>query len=254
MTDKELINKIKGLKEIQPSNNWLSLTRQNLISQFKEENKSSFSFISWFNWFKPIEFQTAALSICLILIFTAGPWLTIKASEGSLPGETLYSIKKITEELRSKVTSEESRSQLQVEFASRRLEELVKISEDSFTEEEKAEKSKELVDSLKENLTEATNYLGKISKEEAVVVAKRTKKIKEDLDRTKKEASADIQGDLAEAAEAVAEIDNQVLAVLTDQTEQSEENATTTPDQETIIFLEETETGVMTTTNPVIHK
>lgn len=243
--EQDLIKKIKQLKKIQPSQEWLDLTRHNLTSQISFEEKDR-------GWLR--EPQSFALAICLLLIFIGGPWLMVKASQTSLPGEMLYSIKKASEGIQATVASEESKAQLQVEFASRRLEELTKITEDSFPSEEKTEKVKEVVDKLKDNLAGASVYANKISKEKAIAIAKKTKKISEDLDRTKEEAPAEIKEDLAEAEKTIEEINNQILAVLTGEGEKiGQEIGTTTPDQEILIFLEETDLGTITTTEEIIH-
>jgi len=195
-----------------------------------------------------------ALVICLVLIFVGGPWLMIKASQASLPGEALYSVKKISEEVQTTVASENTKAKLQVEFAGRRLEELSKITGDSFTSEEKTEKAKQVVNDFKDKLAGASLHVGKISREEAIAMAKEAKKIKENLEKTKEEVSLEIQTELAEAEKVIEEINHQILTVLVKESQESEETATTTLDQEILIFLEETDSGTMTTTEEVINE
>ena len=185
----------------------------------------------------------------------AGPWLLVKASQPSLPGETLYSVKKISEQFQTKVASEKTKTQLQMEFASRRLDELNRITSDSLTSEENSEKVKEVVNSLKGNLASASVYVSRMDMEKAIIVAKKTQKIKEDLDKTKEEASAELKNDLAEAEKSIKEINNQVLTVLNKEGRRiNEEQATTTPDEEILIFLEELESGIITTTQEIINQ
>ncbi len=253
MTDKELIKKIKQLEQIQPSAEWLGLTRQKLISGVilsddpqEQVLKSKFGF---FNRLRGLELQPVALALCLLLIFMGGPWLLVEAAQYSLPGEALYSVKKISEQFQARVASDKTKAQLQVEFAGRRLEELTKISEDSFSPEEKDEKVREVVDNLKDNLAGASVYAAKIDKEKAMAVAEKTEKIKEGLNKTREEASAELENDLDEAEKAIEEINNQVLTVLTGQGQETTEGtATTTPVEETIIILEELESDDITTT------
>ena len=135
--EQDLIKKIKQLEKIQPSAKWLDLTRHNLISQitWEEDDRGPKSSFGLFNWLGGL--QSVALAVCLLLIFIGGPWLTLKASQSSLPGEILYSVKKAAEGVQATVTSENNKAQLQVEFAGRRLEELTKITEDSFSEVKK---------------------------------------------------------------------------------------------------------------------
>jgi hypothetical protein len=256
MTEKDLIRKIKKLERIQPSQEWFIQTRHNLTVQIDFEKRKSkidfgFGFLHWLR-----EPHSVILSFCLLFIFITVPWLTIKASQSSLPGDLLYPVKKATEEIQAIVTSEESKAQLQVEFASRRLEELAKITEvdDFFPSEERGEKVKEVVNELRNNLAGATIYVHKITKEQAINTVKKTKKIKEDLDKTKEMVPSEAKKDIAEAEKAIDEINQKILTALTKtkDKQETETNATTTPDKEILIFLEEIEGGV-TTTGKVIN-
>lgn len=245
MTEQELIQKIKELKNIQPSQEWLDLTRRNLIHQTSLRTKEPQ--IGLFNWLKPL--QPIALAICLVLILIGGPWLLVKASQASLPGEALYPIKKMTENLQTQTASEETKAQLQVEFANRRLEELNKITEDPFSPEEKVE---QVVSDFKNNLAGASLHVQKIPKEKAVIVAEQTKKLKKNLSKTKEEAPLLVQDKLIEAEKIVEEINHQILAVLAGAAEGGETEEAMTTDKEVLIFLEEDDSGTMTTTDEMI--
>ncbi len=163
-------------------------------------------------------------------------------------------MKKISEGVQTKVASENIKAKLQVEFANRRLEELSKITEDSFISEEKTERAKQVVNDFKDKLAGASLHVGKISREEAIAMAKKAKKIKENLAKTKEEVSLEIQTELAEAEKAIEEINHQILTVLAKESQESEETATTTLDKEILIFLEETDSGTMTTTEEIINE
>jgi len=253
--DKDLIKKIRQLKKIQPSQEWLDLTRHNLVSQIDFEAEKAKADFGLFNWLRGFQLQPVALAICLLLIFTAGPWLTLKASQASLPGDVLYSIKRASEGIQTTVASDDSKAQLQVEFAGRRIEELTKITGDSLTSEEKTEKVKKVVNNLRDNLAEASIYAARASTEKAMVMAKKTKNIKEELDRTREGVSLEAQNELAEAEKAIEEINQQILAVLVQDSQESAEGAVTFPaDEEILIFLEELESGTITTTEEIINK
>ena len=130
-----------------------------------------------------------------------------------------------------------------------------KITGDSFTPEEKTEKAKKIVNDFKNQLAGASLHVSKISKEEAVVVAKKTKKLREELNRTKEEVPSEVQTELAEAEKVIEEINHQILTVLVKESQESAEGAaTTTLDKEILIFLEETDSGTMTTTEEVINE
>jgi len=251
--EQDLIKKIKQLKKIQPSQEWLDSTRLELASIAAPSNQELS--LNPFNWFRGFQLQPVALVSCLLLIFTAGPWLTLKASQTSLPGDVLYSVKRASEGIQTTVASDDSKAQLQVEFASRRLEELTKITGDSLTSEEKSERVKKVVDNLRDNLAEASVYAAQASKENAMVVAKKTKSIKEELAQNREDVSLEVQNELAEAEKVIEEINHQVLTVLVKDSRRNTEGTVISPDDEEIlIFLKELESGIITTTEEIINK
>jgi len=246
MNNKELIRKIKKLGKIQPSQKWLGLTRYNLIAELDFENQS-FKMTGFFSWL--LQAQSMALVTCLILIFLGGPWLAVKASQPSLPGDLLYSVKKINEGVQITVALERNKAKLQAEFANSRLEELNKITEDSFSQEEKTDKSKQILNDFKSNLAGISQHVSNFSKEEAVAVAKTAKKLKEDLDNTKQDIPVEAGDNLIEAEKAIAEINYQILSVLTKDNEENTEKLATSTDEEILIWLEE----IGTTTEEIIE-
>jgi len=244
--EKDLIKKIKGLKQIEPSTEWMNATRHNLMTQIKIDENANMYNIGFFQWIK--QPQSFALVFCLIIMVLCGPWLAIEASKASLPGELLYSVKKATEGLQITVTSEDSKSQLSVEFAGRRLEELNKMSENL----QDNDKINEVASEIKYNLEEAGVYAGRISEANIVAVVKKANEIKDELGENKENMSSETQLELFGAKEAVEEMNRQILATLIKDREEGDGLSTTT-DQEILIFLEELEDGSVTTTEKVIN-
>lgn len=244
MDNKDLIGKIKKLKKVEPSKDWLVSARQDLMKEidFKEP-------LSFFNWLK--QGESMALAFCLILIFIGGPWLTLKAAQLSLPGELLYSVKRVGENVQSVTALGDKKSQLQGDFACRRLEELTRITENDPFFNETDEKAKKVVSDFRNSLANFSQDIDKISKEQAVAVVIQTKKIKDNLDKAQENAPSDIKEDLAKAEETIKEFSQQILAVLT---ADNQETGTTTPDQEILIFLRELESGETTTTEEIINE
>ncbi len=242
MGEKDLIKKIKKLDKIHPSRQWMGLLRRNLSAQIDfelaREESNGFSFFGS----RVNGFQSMALAASLMMIIVFGPWLALKASEASLPGEFLYTVKKASEDIQEVVTSDQNKTRLRVEFANRRLEELARITNDSFTPlEERNEKTREVITDFRDNLASfSQNIKGISSKEEAVIVAQKTKQLKENLDKTKGEVPL-LKDEINGAEKAINEINQEILSVLTGKTEEiSQENATTTDmiDEEILIFLE----------------
>ena len=249
MEEKELIRKIKQLKSIEPDPVWVNLCRDNL-----KEKIGSRGIVEVFEWLR--QPQMVMMAVSLFIVIVCFPWLTWKASEASVPGDLLYSVKKAGEKVQTTIAPEEKIVSLKIDFANRRLEELIKVSKNPAEEKEK--KAKEVLNGLKENLASITSHLKEIPKEEVRAVAQKTQEIKKSLDRTKEEVPAEIQDDLSEVSKIVEEINGQVLSVLntSDASREREEelvaSSTNTElnDKEEIIFLRETADGIETSTSP----
>jgi len=220
MTEKDLIKQLKSLKTLEPSQKWLSLTRQKLLLTMSEkvEVKPSMDFSEWF-WFH--KFQPMVLSLAMFMIVFGGPWLAIMASQSSMPGDILYSVKKITERIQTEIAGQNNKAQVQVDIAWRRLEELNKISLDSFSQEEKQTKTKEVINDFKGNLSNIEKNINQINKEKATVLAQKTEKLEKNLSQLKENAYLENQAEILEAEEIIKEIKNRILAVLAKEEENS---------------------------------
>jgi len=253
MENREIVKNLKKLAQIKPSQEWRDLTRGNLVSQINWEKRQEIFNTrptGFLNLFK--SFQAVAMAACFLIIFIGGPWLTVIASQASLPGEILYPVKRVSERIQAKIASKEEKSGLQMKFANRRLEEFTKITKDDLGE--KDEKAKEIISGLKNNLASASANLRGISKEEAISIAKKTISIKEDIGRVKEGASLDNKDSLIEAEKAIEELNSEILTVLTGEAKDKEGSAAApTSTEEILIFLEKTDSGAMTTTNKVIN-
>ena len=128
MTEKELIKKLKKLQEIKPSQDWVVLTKNQILSDNKDNKvKESFisQFISVFN-VRPYLKPAFATALCFCLLFTV-----FSFAENALPGDLLYSVKKIGEKTKLSLTSEEGRTNAQLELTQRKLNELTIIAEEN---------------------------------------------------------------------------------------------------------------------------
>jgi len=114
ITEKELIGKLRELRQIRPSKDWVVLTKNRILGQEEKIELTPFSF-----W-KPALATVTAFGI-LFGIFAF--------SQSSLPGDLLYPIKKITEKAQAVFVSETEKPQASLELANKRLEELTKIVE-----------------------------------------------------------------------------------------------------------------------------
>lgn len=87
--------------------------------------KTAFSFWTMRQF---ISMPIASLASLCILVF--GGWMTTVNAASSLPGDTLYNVKLITERARLRFVSLEHKAVLHTEFAERRLQEVVALSTD----------------------------------------------------------------------------------------------------------------------------
>jgi predicted RND superfamily exporter protein len=136
MTEKQLIAKLKQLKEIKPSENWVCFVKDQILKEenpiYKKEAEFNFSFISFIKELQKGErfvFQHkpafAFLTVLLILIGVFG------FAQSSVPGDSLFTLKKIAEQSQSIFVSEENQPKRDFELANKRLDDLTKIAQEN---------------------------------------------------------------------------------------------------------------------------
>jgi len=236
MNEEQLIQKIQQLKKIQPNQEWVNLTRQILVQEINnlariEEQLKKEAQWTWFWNLKPV------LTLGAVLLFLlGGPWLTVKIAKTTLPGQPLYTIKKLSEEIQVNIAPEEKKAQIQIDLAQRRLEELAKINEIPVPLPEKTEKAKEVVNLVKDNLAGVSKHLKGIPKEKAVIVAKKTQVLKQKISQVKEKTNLPVKEELGEVEEMVEYISNQVLTTVLEG--DNKISMPTTSSTETVIILE----------------
>jgi hypothetical protein len=105
--NREIIEKLRLLKTIKPEKDWVVLTKEKILGK-----KTSFIF----------EFPLKPVLATGLLLFLFAT--TLYFSFSSLPGDPLYSLKKITERSFATILPEDQRTNFQLELAKKRLEEL----------------------------------------------------------------------------------------------------------------------------------
>lgn len=121
MTEKQLIAKIEQLRQIKPDSSWVSLTK----SQILGEKDPGF-----FNWFFKSEkfvfghkLAFATLTVFVVFIGVFG------FAQNSVPGDSLFTLKKITEQSQSIFIAEKDQPKHNLELANKRLDDLTRIVE-----------------------------------------------------------------------------------------------------------------------------
>lgn len=124
MDEKELIQKIQGLREITPRKEWVFLTKKEILG---EEPSYKEKFAEILEIFPRVIFQRklayAVLSFLFIVVGTFG------FAQQTLPGDLLFTLKKVTEQSQIVFLSDEGQTKYNLEIAQRRLEDLNKLAE-----------------------------------------------------------------------------------------------------------------------------
>jgi len=127
MIKKDLIAKIKELKQIKPRKDWVVFTKRQIL-----DTESSYGErFSVFAVLRGMVFQPRmayALVIMLGLFISAFGF-----AQNSLPGDLLYPLKRIAEKSQAIFVSEAERPKTQLELTNKRLEELTKIAQENQT-------------------------------------------------------------------------------------------------------------------------
>jgi type I site-specific restriction-modification system R (restriction) subunit len=231
MKDKEVIAKIKKLKQIEPRKEWLVSMREKL--DYEIEEKPAF-------W-RILKTPQVAGVLASLVVIVAGPLAMLKAAEDAVLGDALYTVKRFNEEAQMKLAGVDS-VDLQTELATRRSEELYKVNLDKLSSDiEKNENTQKAIENLRDNLTAINSRIrqkANQNSQQIAEVAERTKQIEENIDKTKEEAPAEIQDELAELEKTLEEI--RIFASLD---KNKEETATNTPE-----MLNENSTTTISTT------
>jgi hypothetical protein len=158
MTEKEVIEKIKVLKQIKPEKNWVFLTKEKILGKeplFFPFLKPAFATLS-------VAKRTLSVSAGLLFIL-----ILFGLSFTSLPGQPFYLIKKLAEKGETVFAPEEEKPKLELELANKKLEELSKIAQKNDTK-----KLAPAIDEAKESVAKASKNLVKSKKVNKEIVQK----------------------------------------------------------------------------------
>ena len=138
MKKKVLLKQLNTLKKkISPDLKWQKANREILLSQIKSQTSLDFAFSHqlfaknlFLAVYKPLG------SIILIFGILFGTWIaSVGATRNSQPGDFLYGFKLTTERMQVNLTmNDEKRTNLEIAFAERRLDEIKKTVSKATTE------------------------------------------------------------------------------------------------------------------------
>jgi len=200
MTDRQLINQLKNLKQIHPDEGWVVFCRESLLEKmndskinqgfdlnliFSDFTKSiRVQFKKWQDlpYLKPV--AVSALVFSLIL---GGSVFTVLASRDSLPGDALFKVKSANEQIHVIFASDDEKVKIQAEIAEKRVNELGQIVKQSLSAAKKRKKVEKAVVKVQESLAAVRNEMPvmneKSSPQKAVELAQ---VVTEKIDKTEK--------------------------------------------------------------------
>lgn len=247
MTDRQIIAKIKQLKEIRPSNIWKEALRKELIFKakkaFPKEREAGFFIFKKIRLFKlqngynwkgltgiksNLLSRFVAVNIILIIILGFGI-ITIQAAKDSIPGDILYPVKIATEKAELLlVKNRGNKVKLETGLAARRLDELQQI-----IQSQKQEKVVESIKNFQEKLEIVENRLKDLKKKQegkeiieiAKVVDTKTAEFENILDRTQKGPSVpeETKKKIVTVKEIAEKVNTQALKVMVEMKTQEDE-------------------------------
>jgi hypothetical protein len=246
MNNKDLIQSMKNLKNHDaagnPARDFVAKNREILMMQVKNnsvQTEKPFSpayFLKLAESLMPanlFKFVVRPVVLGLLVFGVAfGSWAaTVSASYDSLPGDTLYSIKRMAEKAQLSLTAKEDKPSLQMELASRRLEEVSKIAEQPAISNQE-ERAKQAVNNFTEQVqavkTSLENLASQPTPAKAVEVAqmvdRKTTEYNLALQKATDGISGDIQKEVGIATSAVSDAGIKAIEVIV-----KKSDATTAP-------------------------
>lgn len=189
MKNKDLIEKFKLLKSIKADESFKASLRAKILNEIgRDFNLAAKSQPTFFGYVQSI-FSRKAVAIALIIaiVVLGGGIGGAYASQSALPGDALYPVKLLTEDVRVALKfNPESKANLEMSFAAKRLEEIKNVLEEKGVDAKGLDIAQER---LKRNLLRASGIIeSKKSKNEnkGEIAKNRLEQIKKKKEELKK--------------------------------------------------------------------
>lgn len=216
--EQQIFDKFQKLKAIQPGAGWMAFNKERLMKEIDaiEPNKG---FVAQMRD-SIFSFKSMAVSFCAILVVILSGAGMVAGARNSLPGDMLYSVKIMLEDVRIALSSKNKKSILEMEYAGRRLGEICQLVEDKNNMSEK--KVIEVVDNFQlymstlnrkmQNVEQAekTEKVAYAAKDINEKVGQYTEQIKE----VSKDFSNETKDNIDESLATAAETDNESLKLM----------------------------------------
>jgi len=164
----DIFSKLDSLKSIEPSESWIVDTKKKVLSEapvFERENvlennidkKANLGF-NLQNLFQNLSFKKVMIpAFSLVFVLSTGVF-TVGASKSSLPGDFLYSIKMINEDMALVVAPKDKKAEVEMEQVGKRIEEFGKISQ-NYSDPKQGEKIEMILGEIEVKTNRAEEHL-----------------------------------------------------------------------------------------------
>jgi len=138
MNQKEVLNNLRKMKQVQPAAEWKAHTKNVLMRQIEAQGVSEG--LTWYQQVNAVfqsvipvgriapVFRGVGAAAMAILVALSGGVYGVQAAEKSLPGDLLYTVKRTKERVRVSLTpSDEKKAQLHLSYAEKRIQEIEEI-------------------------------------------------------------------------------------------------------------------------------
>jgi hypothetical protein len=132
MTEKQLIAKIKKLKQIKPKEDWVYFAKNQILNETLEPEKTSLSLVTFIKEIQRGErfvfrHKPAFAFLTVLAVFIG----LFGFTQNSVPGDSLFALKKIAEQGQAVFISQKDQPKHNLEIANKRLDDLFKIAEEN---------------------------------------------------------------------------------------------------------------------------
>ena len=192
MTEKELIKKIQGLRQVKPREDWVVFAKKEILGPAfaeatagKEQPTYGERISAVLDIFPRIIFSVgsgqrklayATLTIAVVLVGVFG------FAQHTVPGDLLFPLKKITENSQTVFVSEQAQLSHDFEIVNKRMDDLIRADESNQTK-----KIASAVNEVRESISQVAKNLEKIEEpEKAIAAIVEIRKIEKKQEKLKK--------------------------------------------------------------------
>lgn len=245
MSNKQIVAQLKKIKSLEPigkaRENWVASNREILMHQINPQGKTSEKDFSGYYWefiYSNLQQKVLRPALMAVLVFGAyfGYSATSMAAKASLPGEALYPIKVLSENIALATTiSDEAKVKLKMDFVSRRGDELQQLARQPEDTEGKTENISQTVKKITQDVGEVKDKLDKMNSQAsdtssiintAKTIDEKTLKVEKDIVDAHAVLTTEVKKEVAkEVKEAIVkteEVGTKALTVIVDKADSLE--------------------------------